>query len=315
MTRRFTLTLAVLIALGASLQARQNPVPAVPARPGVPAGPAPTHPLTAPQVVAPIVPPNDDGAAQQTREQLRQLLSQYPPSVRQVLRLDPSLLSRPEYLATYPALWTFLQQHPLVLHNPSYFIGDASGAYLDDRPPDRSIEAIRAWGDITGMLPVVAIVYIITSALVGLIRTLIDQRRWTRATRLQMEMQNKLVDRFGASNELLSYLQSPTGRELGSVYAPTSAAPAPRLEVPVARILWALQAGIVLAAAGLGLLVVGSRLSFNEVARPLWGMGILALAVGVGFVVSAGTSFVLSQKLGLLTKPKGTDFSRGVPAP
>jgi hypothetical protein len=310
MTRRFAVMLAVLIALGASLQARQNPAPTVPGRPAAPAPAAP-----APPAAAPIVPPNDDWAAQQTREQLRQVLDQYPPSVRQVLRLDPSLLSRAEYLMTYPALWTFLQQHPVVLHNPSYFIGDASGAYIDDRPPDRSVEAIRAWGDFFELFPVALIVFIITTALVGLIRTLIDQRRWTRATRLQMEMQNKLVDRFGASTELLAYLQSPTGRELVSVYAPANAAPAPRVEVPVARIFWPLQAGIVVAAGGLGLLIVGSRLSLDEVARPIWGIGILALAVGAGLVVSAATSFFLSQKLGLLAPPKRTDFGQEVPTP
>jgi len=38
------------------------------------------------------------------RERLRQILEQYPPSVSQVLRLDPSLLTKADYLAPYPTL-------------------------------------------------------------------------------------------------------------------------------------------------------------------------------------------------------------------
>ncbi len=71
------------------------------------------------------------------------------------------------------------------------------------------------------MIPVVAIVFIITSALAGIIRTLIDQRRWQRAAQMQMEVQNKLIDRFSGSNELLAYLQSPAGpRPVRNLHAP-----------------------------------------------------------------------------------------------
>src|SRR5206468_1404351 len=53
-----------------------------------------------------------DSNAEGIREQLRVILERYPPSLRQVLRLDPSLLTRSDYLATYPALSAFLAQHP-----------------------------------------------------------------------------------------------------------------------------------------------------------------------------------------------------------
>ena len=54
-----------------------------------------------------------------------------------------------------------------------------------------------------------------------------------------------------------------------------------------------------LAAAGLGLLFVSGRV-IQEVSEVFFAVGVLALAVGVGFVVSAAASLLLSQRLGLL---------------
>jgi len=54
----------------------------------------------------------DERDARETRERIREVLNQYPPSVGQVLRLDPSLLSKPDYMASYPTLAAFVAQHP-----------------------------------------------------------------------------------------------------------------------------------------------------------------------------------------------------------
>src|SRR5256885_7969742 len=58
--------------------------------------------------------PVDEQTARETRERLHLILQQYPPSVGQVLRLDPSLLTKPDYLAPYPTLAAYLSQHPEV---------------------------------------------------------------------------------------------------------------------------------------------------------------------------------------------------------
>src|SRR5437773_9005246 len=55
------------------------------------------------QTQPPVASGNEENA-RDTRERLRELLDEYPPSVAQVLRLDPSLLSRSDYLSTYPKL-------------------------------------------------------------------------------------------------------------------------------------------------------------------------------------------------------------------
>src|SRR6476469_5382588 len=74
---------------------------------------AQTRPAPArPEAVAPVPPIVDEQNARQTRDRLREIFEQYPPSVSQVLRLDPSLATRPDYLASYPMLAAFLAQHP-----------------------------------------------------------------------------------------------------------------------------------------------------------------------------------------------------------
>jgi hypothetical protein len=63
--------------------------------------------------------------------------------------------------------------------------------------------------------------------------------------------------------------------------------------------LFSIQAGIGLALAGTGLNFV-SRSVAEDVAQPLYVVGVLALSVGVGFILSAGIAYVMSQRLGLL---------------
>src|SRR5580658_80295 len=65
----------------------------------------------------------DQPDAQRTKEQLSSLLDHYPPALKGVLALDPSLLANQPYLAPYPALTGFLNTHPEVARNPSFYVG------------------------------------------------------------------------------------------------------------------------------------------------------------------------------------------------
>jgi len=65
----------------------------------------------------------DQPDAQRTRDEMARLLERYPPSLRAVLSVDPSLLGNQPFLATYPALVSFLNTHPEIEHNPSFYIG------------------------------------------------------------------------------------------------------------------------------------------------------------------------------------------------
>src|SRR5262245_19376537 len=63
--------------------------------------------------------------ADQTRRQLGLIMKQYPPTLNEIFKSDPSLLNNKDYLALYPGLSSFLNQHPEISHNPSYFFGEA----------------------------------------------------------------------------------------------------------------------------------------------------------------------------------------------
>jgi len=241
----------------------------------------------------------DTRDARETRDRLRQVLEQYPPSVREVLRIDPSLLSRPDYLATYPALWSFLERHPEVAHNPAYFVGE-SRVQEENRNNPRT-EGFRTLERLGENFMVLFIVITVTSGIVFLLKTLAEQLRWQRAWRAQSALNTKLIDRFASSEELLAYLQSPAGKSLTEMPAlPQSSAPR-SMSAPLGRIFWSMQAGIVLGALGIGAILVSHR--FEEIGEVIFAQGAVILAIGIGFVASAAVSFFLSKRLGLVPSP------------
>ena len=75
---------------------------AAPAPPARPQPPATLRDVKTPPIQ--VVPMQDGRGPRETRDWFKKVLEQYPPSVREVLQIDTSLLSRPDYLATYPAL-------------------------------------------------------------------------------------------------------------------------------------------------------------------------------------------------------------------
>jgi hypothetical protein len=247
---------------------------------------------------AAIQPPvGEDVDAGQVRDRLRQVLDQYPPSLRRVLQFDPSLLSNQEYLATYPTLARFVATHPQVAHNPAFFVGTPDW----EEPQRPSSDAVRIFERFSEGATIVLVFSVIASALIWLTKTLIDYRRWARLSKVQAEVHSKLLDRFSASDELLAYIRTPAGsRFLESAPIPLEAAPA-RMGAPLGRILWSVQIGLVLVCAGVGFTFLSGR-TLPEVASLLWVVGVLALSLGAGFVLSAGVSWLLSRRLGLLER-------------
>lgn len=238
--------------------------------------------------------------AENIRQQMQELLRRHPPSLRQVLALDPTLITNDDYLAPYPELAAYLAQHPEVAHNPSFYIG------TPEQPPgewDARQAAFRMWEGLQQGLLIVLVFSTITGVLVWLIRTLVDHRRWLRLMKVQTETHSKLLDRLTTQDDLLGYMQSPAGRRFLEATPIAVDAAARPMGAPFSRVLWSMQAGVVLAVAGLGLLLV-SRTAIPEVAPGLSGIGVLTVALGVGFVLSALVAYVLSRRMGLLP-PRG----------
>lgn len=235
--------------------------------------------------------------AQRTRDELSQLLDRYPPALRGVLGLDPSLLSNQAYLAPYPALVGFLGAHPEVARNPSFYI--RSNVFERPAPDDHGARLMEEV--LTGLAVFIGFGMAI-GLLTWLIRTALDYRRWNRLTKVQTDVHTKLVDRFTTNDELLAYIQSPAGSKFLES-APIMLDAGPRnVGAPLGRILWSGQAGLVLAALGIGLQMVAERRS-GDVGEPLRVLGVLGISLGLGFVISAIISFVISRRLGLIETP------------
>jgi hypothetical protein len=238
--------------------------------------------------------------AQRTREEIRQLLQRYPPALRGVLGLDPSLLSNQAYLAPYPALLSFLNAHPEIAHNPAFYVGGNGGEFGQPYVRDHAQEVLEAEKDALGILAGLTAFAIAVGLLTWVIRTVIDYRRWNRLAKVQTDTHAKLLDRFTSNEDMLAYIQSPAGAKfLGS--SPIMLDAGPRsMAAPLGRILWSVQAGVVLAALGFGLQTVSWHVSDEDVIQPLRAMGVLGIALGVGFVVSAIISYMISRRLGLI---------------
>jgi hypothetical protein len=252
----------------------------------------PPKPVQPVPPVAPI-PPFEQPDAQRTRDEMSRLLERYPPSLRAVLGVDPSLLDNQPFLATYPALASFLNTHPEIGHNPFFYIGASGPSQF------RGNRVADAWQNVMGDFAGVIAFGMGVGLLGWLVRTLVDYRRWNRLTSTQTEFHTKLIDRFSANNDLLAYIQSPAGtRFLQSTPLALDAAPR-SMGAPLGRILWSVQGGVVLIAAGIGLWVVSGQVG-DDGAQPLHALGVIGIALGIGFAVSAIISFLISRRLGLI---------------
>jgi hypothetical protein len=287
MTRRSVPVAQALLILALTAVAAGAPGMAWAAQPAPPPAPPP----------APA--PFDAASAQETRERLREVLRQYPPTVTQVLRLDPSLAGREDYLSSYPTLAAFLAQHPEVAHNPAFFFGQAQF----EQPFTAKEQAMRTFETVLGGLGVFLFFTTALGVVAWVVRQVIDHRRWLRATKLHTDAHAKVFDRLSSNEDLLAYVQSPAGRQFLEPTPVLLDSGSRGVSAPIGRILWSVQAGVVLAVVGVGVWLVRNNL-IEELAGPMSAIAVLAIALGAGFALSALVAYVLSQRLGLLAPPK-----------
>jgi hypothetical protein len=114
--------------------------------------------------------------------------------------------------------------------------------------------------------------------------------RRTKVARAQAEVQSKLLDKFGSSQELLAYMQTEAGQRFVLAESEHVVTKSPQI-----KILGSIKVGTILGCLGLGLLLLAAIFE-NE--APLV-LGTLSLAIGLGFLVSSGISYKLSKSWGL----------------
>ena len=256
----------------------------------------------------PSATPISDQELSDTQDQLIKLL-RTSPTLTSVVARDPSLLSNQEYVnRNNPALGQFLLQHPDVARNPEYYLfthlesrggrrdqalerevwPDMSQAPNDSRA-DQIVEPITAFAAFATFL----------AALVWLIRQFLENRRWSRIFKLQSDVHGRLIEKFGTTQELASYMGTEAGRRfLEAAPIPVGFEPEQRMPNAVSRVLWPLQIGVVLVLLGVGLLFL--RSAGPDMNIPMLVTGTVVLMPGIGFILSAGITWVLAGRLGLI---------------
>jgi hypothetical protein len=271
------------------------------------AQPRTSTPAAAPVTSVETVPNERDVAENQTK--LIQLLRQSP-TLTTVVSHDPSLLSNQDYVAhNNPQLAAFLAAHPEMARNPEYYL--FTHLKHDEGQPDEALERAvwpdvyrsqpqpssfdRVWGD---TVPLLAFACGLTGIFV-LARMFVENRRWSRIFKLQSDVHGKLIDKFTSNQELASYMETEAGRKfLEAAPIPVGIEQDRRMPSAVARILTPLQAGIVMVLLGIGLLSL--RHAGPDMDTPMLVFGTVVLMPGIGFIISAGVSWLLAAKLGLM---------------
>ncbi len=130
-----------------------------------------------------------------------------------------------------------------------------------------------------------------------ILRSYLSHRRLLKTTTLQAELQGKLLDKFSSTEDLHAYLESDVGEKflLSATIEQAS---------PLRRILGSVQVGLILTAAGIAFLSMESRFTDSGDELGMIFIGTLSLALGIGFLVSAGVSARLSRRWGLLNGQK-----------
>jgi hypothetical protein len=150
---------------------------------------------------------------------------------------------------------------------------------------------------------IVGFVFAAISWIAYVILEILRSRQRIRAT---SELQGKLIDRLGAQ-DIGVFLASDNGAQLLRALSEQ-----PPGDLAHVRILRAMQGGLVLLALGIGLFVYPMMRSLPlEFEDGVALFATLGTALGVGLLLAAAASYVLSQRLGLLVR----DVSRATHKP
>ena len=202
----------------------------------------------------------------------------------------PAAMTDSNFLHDHPELQGFLDTHPLVKADPRAFV--SAREWRNDPPRSELSEFMN------DLAPLAAFGFALL-AITWIIRKLFENRRWNRSFKMHEEVHTKLIEKFASGQDFNAYIQSEGGRRLLEWTPPATDTTSRGLPNPIGRIFWSLQAGLVLALMGVGMLLLRSHMTATD-APPLLVFGTLALTVGAGFILSALISYGLSRHLGLI---------------
>ena len=269
---------------------------------------APAH------AAAPPAPVPTDRDVMGIQDQLIKLLRQSP-TLTLVVSRDPSLLSNQEYVRkNNPQLADFLTAHPEVALSPDYYL--FNNLKRDGEGPDVALQRAAwpdmyrgyhertGWDELASNIPPVLGLGAFFIAAFWIIRMVLENRRWGRIFKLQSDVHGRLIDKFSSNQELAAYMETEAGRRfLEAAPIPLNLGSEQRVPNAVARVLAPVQVGVVLVLLGIGFLFL--RHASAEMDTPMLVLGTVTLMPGIGFIISAGVTWALAARLGLMpSKPE-----------
>lgn len=134
-----------------------------------------------------------------------------------------------------------------------------------------------------------------------------SNRRRGKVAEVQAQMQAKLFEKFGSSQEMIAYLNS----EAGAKFLDSASIEHTK---PFGRVLGSVQAGLILFFLGIAMLFVRftmpsvgwNPIEMAQTAHGFLAFSFLLMALGLGFLASAAVSYRLSKKWGLLDRELGS---------
>ena len=125
---------------------------------------------------------------------------------------------------------------------------------------------------------------------------------WLRSRHLRemTAFHARIVDRMGSVHEFNDFMQTPGGREFMNMITADRGPAGPR-----ERILRAVQIGVVLTSVAVGCLILSDMFGAgrDETSDAFTILGVILLSLGIGFLISAASSYGLGRRLGVLTPP------------
>ena len=278
---------------------------------------AQTHAAAAPAAQAP-----SEKDVADAQEQLLHLL-RLSPTMTAAVAADPSLLADQPYVArSNPELAQFMASHPDIARNPEFYL--FSKLNPSDGRRDKALQRV-IWPDLTPAqeqeptaprviekLTPIVIVPAVFLAFVWIIYIFVQSLRWNRTFKQQSEIHSRLIEKLGTGPDLVAYMETEAGKQF---LMASPIAPGPefgqRMPNTVSRVLTSLSAGIVLALLGIGFLLL--RHAGPDTAEPMLIVGTLLLMPGIGFILSAGVTWALARRLGLMPEKEVAQSGAGAP--
>jgi len=272
--------------------------------------PAISHSQTTAQRPAAPAPAPSEQEVAEIQSQFLKLL-RLSPVLTSVVARDPSLLSDPAYVErNNPELAAFMAAHPDIAKNPDFYLFNHLRETGDDR--EQALER-TVWPDMAlqrdhqssaaeladKMIPMVVVITIFT-ALVLIVRFFVESRRWSRTFKMQSEVHSRLIDKFSTSQELAAYMETEAGKRfLEAAPISTGVSAGPFVPNVVARVLTPLQIGLVMVLLGIGFLLL-RHVGGEDTAESMLITGTVMLMPGIGFILSAGATWAVAHRLGLM---------------